>query len=100
MSETFLVEASPFERFAWVTLEFLEPDQDLLIGHDLGPESPDDVFYLVLANSGPGVVYDSRRLALGLSWTRDSIALRCSRAPAVVTLLLVVARGLVAPDPE
>jgi hypothetical protein len=99
MADTYLVEASPFDRFVWVTVEFLSADQDLLIGHNLEPEDPNDVHYLVMANDGPGVIYDSRRLAFGLSWTRDTIALRCSRGPSTVTLLLVVPRVLVDPDP-
>lgn len=89
---TELIEALPFERFEWWTVKFETEDADLVIPHLLNPEDPNAVYYLVMANDGNGVVYDSRRIANGLAWTRDSIALRCSRAPSIVTLLLVVFR--------
>jgi hypothetical protein len=85
--------ALPFEAYEFVTVNFLEPNQDLLIPHDLRPEDPDRIGYMVVGNDGEGVVSDSRRIPNGRSWTREAVVLRCNRAPCTVELLLVALKS-------
>jgi hypothetical protein len=82
----------PFDRYEYIEVEFLEPDQNLRIAHTLAPEVPDDVVYLVVGNDGDGVIYDARRFDPTVDWTTGSIVLRASRAPATVVLLLAIRR--------
>jgi hypothetical protein len=84
----------PFERYEYIEIEFLEPDQSLRVPHRLAPERPDDVIYFVVGNDGDGVIYDARRFDPDTEWTVGSIVLRASRAPCTVVLLLAVRRAV------
>lgn len=87
-----VLSAIPFEAWEVQEVDFLEPDENIKVFHGLNPENPDQVGYLVLSIDGGGIVYDARRQDPTAQWTRTSIMLRTSRAPAHAVLLLVLWR--------
>jgi hypothetical protein len=84
--------ASPFHAVELVEVDFPGPDQDVRVAHSLNVDDPQDLVYLVLSQSAPGTVYDSRSLPGTLLWPRGQALLRISQGPARVLLMLGVRR--------
>lgn len=79
----------PFDQYAFLSVDFVAPGEDLRVYHDLTPASPRDVIYIPVQKPKDCTIYDDATS----EWTEKSIVLRSNLAPATVLLLLAVRKS-------
>lgn len=86
-----LQKGSPFRAYQYVGVEFTEPNQYVRIFHNLNPEDPYSVRYIVVAKDKDCTISDNRTDPNSEdAWTKRFIVLKSNQAPATAELLLMV----------
>lgn len=84
-------KALPFRAFQFVDVEFTEPNAYIKVRHELNPEDPYEVRYIIVAKDKDCTISDNRTDPTStLVWTKSWIVLKSNQAPSTAEILLVV----------
>lgn len=86
-----LEKGTAFKAYQYVEVSFREPNTYVRVYHDLNPENPYAVRYIVVGKDGDSVISDNRFDSASLDrWSKQYIVLKSNRAPSTAELLLMV----------
>jgi hypothetical protein len=83
-----ITRSVPQSAFRRVTVAFPYPYVDVAVPHDLAPEDPESIEYLVVRTNAPGLVYDDQS-PTRTPWRTDCLYLQSTGANLVADLLLL-----------
>lgn len=84
-------KALPFLAYEYVDVTFTQPNVYMRITHDLAPEFPEDIRYVVTRKEKECIISDNLADTTSTdAWTKRYIVLKSNTAPVTVELLLTV----------
>lgn len=89
---TAIHKATPVGRWQFVDVFFEDFDTDVIVPHNLDPSASEEVFYTVVRQAGPGVVYESSSEPGAKKPARNYIVLRSDTSDLRVRLLLTLVK--------